>query len=100
MDTVTNMKVVGAEMQHIEALKALLEGMIGHEPSIEARLDIMDGETRTTITVNDTEIAIREEPGGRIVAQGDWALARAALAGMPQQTTPDPPLNPEPPPSE
>jgi len=96
MDTATNMKVVGSEMEHIEALKGMLEGLIGHEPSIESTVTVVDGETRTTITVTDTELVIREDPGGRIVAQGDWALARAALAGMAQRSSD--PLNPQPPP--
>jgi hypothetical protein len=82
MDTPTNMQVVGSALDHIESLRAMLTPKLAGEPSITSRLEISLGNDRTTITINDDQIVVREEATGRVVAQGDWNLARAALAGM------------------
>jgi hypothetical protein len=87
MDTPTNMQVVGSELDHIEALRALLTPKLGSQPEITARLEISLGNERTIITVNEDQIVVRDEATNRVVAQGDWNLARAALAGIAAATS-------------
>lgn len=88
MDTAVNMRIVGSEMEHFQELQALLEPILGVKPAISSRLEIVVGGARTIVTLTEDEITVRDEPEGR-VTQGDWDLARAALAGMPP--LPDPP---------
>lgn len=80
MDTAVNMQVVGAEMDHIEALRALLEPILGGVPAITARLEITHADQTTVISVTDDTITVQDE--GKLF-QGDWELAQAALAGFP-----------------
>lgn len=72
------MQIVGAEIQHIEELRALLEPLLGVVPALNSRLEIVVDNQRVVITVNDDEITVRDS--GRTF-QGDWDLAKAALAG-------------------
>jgi hypothetical protein len=81
METAVNMQVVGASMDHIQALRDLLEPLVGQVPAMSSRLELTLGGDRTVITVSDDTITVMSE--GKLF-QGDWELAQAALAGFPQ----------------
>lgn len=98
MDTAVNMQIVGSQIQNIEALRELLEPLVGQVPALNLRLEVTVDSQTTVITLSDSQITVQD--GGDLF-QGDWMLARAALLGFDElPTPPEEPEEPETPPEE
>jgi hypothetical protein len=93
MDTAVNMQIVGSQIQNIEALRELLEPLLGSVPALNLRLEVQTADGTTVITLSDSQITVQD---GTDLFQGDWMLARAALLGFDELPQPEPDPDPDP----
>jgi hypothetical protein len=85
-DTKLVTQIVAGRLDDLDALRETLTEILGATPSMTLRLEIRLNDEQVTISVTDDGIAVRDEKRDRLIAAGDYELARAAIKGYASST--------------
>ncbi len=85
METPVTMRLVEGRLKDVLAVKAFINEKYGGEPTVSLRMELKLGPESVTMTINEDLIVVRDDKQGKVIATGDWELAKLALKGMDAQ---------------